>query len=87
MELDWRNRMLVEKMDKQKLINGSLEILLKFAENSMRTAKESIVMVGKTFEDYQSEDYTILKEYQTRYKNLKKQLNIPFDYMTENGSD
>lgn len=82
-----QDKMLKEKMTKQKIINSSLELLLNFAEDTVANAEEEVKSVGYTIEDYESEGCIVPPEYRERYANLRKQLNIPLEYMDERNSD
>lgn len=81
--LNLYDKMLSEKMSKQRIINKTLEILLDFAEKTAINSEPAIRMVKYAMEDYESEGCMILQKYRDRYDKLK----LNFEYITENGSD
>ncbi len=74
MENDYQDRILREKMDKQKLINGSLELLIKDAGHTIDEAKASVNMLVETIRDYESEGYIVPETYKERCSVLKDRL-------------
>ena len=71
---DYQSKLLEEKMDKQKLINGSLEILIKNTGHTIDEAKTSVNLLVDTIEDYESEGYIVLKNYKESCSVLKDRL-------------
>ena len=71
---DYQNRILKEKMEKQKVINDSLEILIKYSGKAIDEAKTSINLLVDTIQDYEDEGYIVLENYKERCSVLKDRL-------------
>ena len=85
-----QNRLLEEKMNKQKVINHCLESLVNLAEYSLEDPKyissnpEKIVgLLGEAIKNYENKGFMVLQEYKDRYNEFEKRLEGERDAFKE----